>query len=161
FPAVNPLPNAPTTGTHAFVTKIAGTATSTDLGITALTHTPDPVFIGNNVTITVNVTNNGSAAATGVTIFPTSTATTTVSQFTTLVSDSATQGTCNADSFCLIGTLNSGESATATYVLTAQQAQAGTIVASFGVGSNESDPSPNDNVASTTINVVGGVDLQL
>jgi uncharacterized repeat protein (TIGR01451 family) len=161
FPAVNPLPNAPTSGTHAFVTKIANTATSTDLAITALTHTPDPVFVGNNVTITVMVTNNGTAAATGVTIFPTSTATTTVSQFTTLVSDILTQGTCNADLFCFIGTLSPGQSVTATYVLTAQQAQQGTIVASFGVGSNESDPTPGDNVASTTINVTGGVDLQL
>lgn len=161
YPAVGPVPTAPTTGTHAFVTKIASTASLADLAITTLSHSPDPVNAGSNVTITVTVTNNGTAAATGVQIFPTSAASTTTSQLTTLVSATATLGSCTTDEFCLIGSLDPTQSATATYVLTAQQAQQGTIVASFGVGSNESDPTPTDNVASTTINVAGGVDLQL
>src|SRR5262249_37061727 len=37
----------------------------------------------------------------------------------------------------------------------------GTQTVAVGVGGNESDPNPTNNVASTTVNVTGGVDLQL
>lgn len=84
-----------------------------DLAVTK-SDSPDPVGIGNNLTYTVTVTNNGPATATGVTL------TDTLPANVTFVSATPSQGSCTGTSTinCNIGTLNSGVSRTVTIVVT-------------------------------------------
>jgi uncharacterized repeat protein (TIGR01451 family) len=161
FPTVNPLPGTATlVGVHGFVSKIANTAVSTDLAIT-LGHSPDPVPIGQNITFTSTIRNNGPNAATGVTFYPTQVPNSTVNLFKTLATETPSQGTCDANEFCFLGTLAPGASATVTLAVTTSTGQEGTQTVAVGVGGNESDPIPANNVASTIVNVLGAVDLRL
>jgi uncharacterized repeat protein (TIGR01451 family) len=169
FPMVNPLPGAPLAGSlHGFVTKIATTGASTDLSIT-LSHSPDPVTIGQNITFTSTIKNNnppGGASATGVTFYPTQVPNSTIHLFKTLAAGNltnpaTTQGTCDANEFCSIGTLAPGASATVTMVVSTFTGQEGIQTVAVGVGGNESDSTPANNTATTTVNVLGAVDLQL
>src|SRR6266850_3745355 len=161
FPTLNPILPAPAAGlTHGFVSKIATTAVSTDLAIT-LNHSPDPVTIGNNITFTSTITNNGPNAATGVTFYPTQVPNSTIHLFKALATQTPSQGTCDSNEFCFLGTLNSGASATVTLAVTTFTGQEGTQTVAVGVGGNESDSNPSNNVATTTVNVLGAVDLRL
>src|SRR6266851_2331272 len=161
FPTVNPLPGTFAAGTvHGFVAKITNSSVSTDLAIT-LSHTPDPVTIGQNITFTSTITNNGPNAATGVTFYPTQVPNSTILLFKTRVSTTSSVGTCDTNEYCFLGTLASGASATVTLVVSTAPGQEGIQTVSVGVGGNESDSNPSNNVASTTVNVLGAVDLQL
>src|SRR6266478_5071876 len=162
FPTVNPLPGTPAPGTsHGFVSKIGNSSVFTDLAIT-LSHTPDPVTIGNNITFTSTITNNGPSAATGVTFYPTQVPSSTVNLFKTPATTTSTLGTCdNTNEFCFLGTLASGASTTVTLVVSTATGQEGTQTVAVGVGGNESDSNPSNNVATTTVNVLGAVNLQL
>src|ERR1700676_1912485 len=164
FPTLNPLqgPPIPAPGlTHAFVTKIATAGASTDLSIT-LSHSPDPVMIGQNITFISTIKNIGPNPATGVTFYPTQVPNTTPHLFKSLSSETtAPPVTCDSNESCVLGTLASGASATVTVVVNTFTGQEGTQTVAVGVGGNESDPVPANNVATTTVNVLGAVDLRL
>ena len=83
FPTANPLQPAMAGGQEAFVAKIATAAS--DLAVTK-SDSPDPVNAGDNLTYTVNLTNNGPDAASSVIV------TDTLPANTTFVSASVTTG---------------------------------------------------------------------
>ncbi len=83
-----------------------------DVSITK-TDDPDPVLVGGELTYTMMVKNNGALTATDVVV------TDPVPDGTKLLSASSTVGTCSGTSTvtCPIGTLQSGDSATVTAVV--------------------------------------------
>jgi uncharacterized repeat protein (TIGR01451 family) len=165
LPLVNPVSATPPANASAgkvFVMKIGNTTASADLSIT-LGHSPDPVVLNGNLTFTATVTNNdaaGGTTATGVTLYPTIVSGATNLPIALFTSATPSQGTCDISTgFCALSSLAPGATATITLVTT--PTQGGTFTAGFGVGGNESDPNPANNVATTTVNVLGGVSVSL
>src|SRR5262249_14975293 len=130
-----------------------------DLSIT-LTHTPDPIVIGQSVTFNIAAKNNGPNSATDVTTYLAANGLNT--SFFQVTSTTVSSGTCdtvNGGVFCFLGSLASGATATAT--VTATAAIPGPSVVTFGVGGDQSDPIPANNTASTTVNVTATDDVGL
>ena len=121
---------------------------SADLSVTK-TDSPDPVHVGQNLTYTIKVTNNGPDAATGVTAtdpLPKNTGNGTVS---------TTQGTCSiskATVSCSLGTIASG--GTVTITINVKPTSKGQITNTVSV-SSASPPDPNtaNNKATATTTV--------
>ncbi|MGH7770970.1 MAG: DUF7507 domain-containing protein [Candidatus Binatia bacterium] len=119
-----------------------------DLGLTK-TDSPDPVTVGENLTYTVVVTNNGPAAATGVTL------TDTLPGSVTFVSATPTQGTCSesgGEVICILGDLSNGTSATVTIVV--MPTTAGEISNTASVTGNQPDPNTANNTATEATTVI-------
>jgi uncharacterized repeat protein (TIGR01451 family) len=120
---------------------------SADLSITK-TDSPDPVLVGQNLSYTITVTNNGPSTATGVTV------TDALPAGVTFVSSNPSQGSCSGTSTvtCDLGNLANGASATVTIVVT--PTTTGTKTNTACVSANETDPnSGNDcSTATTTVN---------
>ena len=121
-----------------------------DLAVTAA-DSPDPVTVGQTLTYTVTVTNNGPDAATTVTL------TDTLPNSVTLSSASSNQATCSPSGgtvTCTLNTLASGANFAATIVV--QPSATGTIVDTASVSAATADPSGTNNstVTSTTVNAV-------
>jgi uncharacterized repeat protein (TIGR01451 family) len=110
------------------------------------TAAPDPVLLGNTLTYTVTVRNNGPSTATGVV------ATDTLDANNTFQSATSTQGSCSLSGrivTCNIGTLASGSTATVTIRVTATKQ--GNVSNSVSVRANEFDPtSPNNSSSLST-----------
>ena len=117
FPTANPLQAALNGGTDAFLSKLGPTI---NLVVTE-TVTPNPVGVGNNVTFTYTISNQGDLT-TGI-IF-----TDVISSAgATFVSANSSPGQTNCPASggtvtCTVGTLNGGATATVTVVLTPTQA---------------------------------------
>jgi uncharacterized repeat protein (TIGR01451 family) len=114
-----------------------------------LSDAPDPVLQGGVLTYSVSVTNNGPSTATGVTI------TSALPASVVYLGAVASQGSVSAVSnqvTCVLGTLTKG--AKATLSVSVRPLANRTIVASAGVTSNQADPIPANNSA-TTQTVVG------
>src|SRR5438552_3114428 len=82
----------------------------------SMTDAPDPVIVNSNFTYTVTVANAGPDRATNVVL------TDPLPGGVTLVSATASQGTCLQTAgtiTCTLGSLNNGASATATILVTA------------------------------------------
>ncbi|HEY3129920.1 MAG TPA: DUF11 domain-containing protein, partial [Acidobacteriota bacterium] len=119
---------------------------------------PNPVIVGNNLTYTVTVTNNGPSAATAVAL------TDSLPAGVTFVSANATQGSCaqsGGSLNCNLGTLANNAVATVTIIVT--PAAAGTITNTAGVRGNELDPNSANNTAAvtTTVNSPNSADLSI
>jgi uncharacterized repeat protein (TIGR01451 family) len=119
-----------------------------DLAVTK-TDNPDPVVVGQSLTYTVVVVNNGPSQATGVTL------TDTLPAGPAFVSATSTQGSCAQAAgtvTCTIGTMNSGATVTVTIVIT--PAAAGNLSNTASVTSGVSDPTAGNNsaTAATTVN---------
>jgi uncharacterized repeat protein (TIGR01451 family) len=127
-----------------------------DLALTK-TDSPDPVTVGNNLTYTITVTNNGPNPATGVNV------TDALPAGETLVSVTPSQGSCTGTSTinCALGSLANGGSATVTLVVT--PTQTGVISNTASVAANEFDPNLNNNhdTQMTTVNAVPSADLSI
>ena len=116
----------------------------------AITDTPDPVVINDNLTYTITVSNNGPNSAAGVIVadnLPTG---------VTYVSATPSQGTCIGTSTvtCALGSISNGESATVTLVVTPIVAVSGLTNTASITSSSSSDPNPanNSTTAGTTVN---------
>jgi uncharacterized repeat protein (TIGR01451 family) len=113
-----------------------------DLAI-GMVDAPNPIFVGNNLTYSLAITNFGPATAIGVML------TNTLPPGVGVVSASSSQGT-NSNSSGLItfslGNLNSGATASATLVV--QPKFAGTITNSASIVSAVNDPLKGNNSAS-------------
>lgn len=126
-----------------------------DLSVTK-TDAPDPATLGEELTYTVTVTNNGPGDnddATGVTV------TDNLPAGVSFISATATQGSCSragSTVSCNLGDLAKGASATISLVV--EPNGTGTISNSASVSANESDPNPGNNSASasTTVNNTNG-----
>jgi len=125
--------------------------TNTDIAVTKTTA-PNPVQVGNNLTYTLIVTNNGpSNPATGVTL------TDTLPVSVTFVSATSTQGACNVVGgtvTCNIGNVPTATTATISIIVT--PAQSGQITNTATVAGNETDLTPSNNTAQavTTVNAI-------
>ncbi len=123
--------------------ELKGVAPSADLGITK-SDSPDPVHIGQKLTYTIVVTNNGPDDATGVMLrddFP---------KTTGFGSVSTTQGTCSrlkTRVTCSLGTMANGSTATVTLLV--KPTQKGTITNTVTVtATSPVDPNLTNNSAS-------------
>jgi uncharacterized repeat protein (TIGR01451 family) len=120
-----------------------------DLAI-AKTDSPNPVTVGNPLTYTITVTNNGPSEATGVTVLDP------LPNGVTFGSATASQGSCTQSSgtvTCSLGTMVNGASATVTIVVT--PTTAGTITNTASVTGDLSDPITGNNMTPlvpTTVN---------
>jgi uncharacterized repeat protein (TIGR01451 family) len=107
--------------------------------------------VGSSINYTIKATNNGPGGATNVTVSDPLPAN------VTLVSASATQGSCSGSTAlgCSLGTLASGASVTVTVTVTATAV--GTATNTAAVTSNAVDSNPANNSASATTAVSSGV----
>ncbi len=117
---------------------------SADLSVSKA-DSPDPAHVGQKLTYTILVTNNGPDSATGVTL------TDTLPKSTGFGSVSTTQGTCTRAKqvvSCNIGPLASGATATVTIVV--KPTQKGTITNTVTVAATSpNDPNTANNTATT------------
>ena len=119
-----------------------GHVNQADLSVTK-TDNVDPAYVGDNVTYTITVTNNGPDAATNVTVtdsLPGAGA--------TFVSASAGCSVSLGTVTCLIGGLASGASATVTVMVNATAA--GTLIDKASASGSEADPNGANNSAIET-----------
>ncbi|HWN10271.1 MAG TPA: FG-GAP-like repeat-containing protein [Pyrinomonadaceae bacterium] len=131
-------------GTDAFVTKIGVAA---DLSVTKA-DSRDPVMVGNPLTYTIRVTNNGPSSATGVTV------TDALPSQLTFVSATPSQGSCAFNSgtvTCAIGNLSA--SAVAVIAISVTPTTANTISNTATVTANEADDIPANNSATESTKV--------
>ncbi|MFO1487032.1 MAG: proprotein convertase P-domain-containing protein [Verrucomicrobiota bacterium] len=126
-------------------------ASDVAVGIRAL---PNPVTIGNSLTYTISVTNNGPSAASGVVVS---------NNFTSslaLTSANVSQGTATIVGNVVllsIGGMNQGAVVTAT--VTGIPSAEGQIVAKANVRANQTDPVPGNNNATVNTAVSAAADL--
>ncbi|MGE0126744.1 MAG: DUF11 domain-containing protein [Blastocatellales bacterium] len=142
----DPTPNNQSSTTVVTVTP------SADLAITK-TASPNPVRATEEVTFTINVTNNGPSPASDVTV------TDTLASGLTLVSATSTIGACNGTSTitCNIGSLGAtAPNNVATITIKAKIAGTyppGPLANTAVVASSTSDPNNGNNSGSTTVTV--------
>jgi uncharacterized protein (TIGR03437 family) len=145
FPTANPLQATlkSTFASDAFALKLALNA---DLALT-LAESRDPVMVNNQLTYTATVTNNGPDNSGPIAL------TDTLPAGVTLVSATASQGTCSgtATVTCNLGELAAQERATVTLVITA--ATAGTLTNRASVSGTTSDAVQANNSASVETRV--------
>ncbi|HXK30135.1 MAG TPA: SBBP repeat-containing protein, partial [Candidatus Binatia bacterium] len=123
----------------AFVAKVCS-AVCADLSVTK-SDSPDPVRVGDDLTYTITVTNNGPNDATGVVL------TDTLPAGVVLVSATPGAGSCVVTTTvdCDLGGLINGASATVTVVVTTTAK--GTLVNTVSVAGEQADPDIRDNTA--------------
>jgi uncharacterized repeat protein (TIGR01451 family) len=119
-----------------------------DVGVLA-SATPPPIRVGDRITYTLRVTNNGPDGTTGVNLVDT------LPTQASLISASSTKGKCSGVSTvtCKIGTLARGAGATVTIAVRAPAVPA-TLVNTATVSSQKRDPNPDNNVATVVLDVI-------
>jgi uncharacterized repeat protein (TIGR01451 family) len=107
------------------------------------------VLVGTNVVYTIGVTNSGPSASTNAIVSDT------LTSGVTLVSSSATQGSVTPNGQQLIWNVGSlGTNSGAQLTLVVHGNSTGSIVSSAIVNAGTPDPNPDDDSASSTVNVV-------
>jgi uncharacterized repeat protein (TIGR01451 family) len=109
---------------------------------------PNAPTLGNNLTFTATITNAGPDPATNVSV------TDTLPAGATLVSASASQGTCTGSGpvTCALGTIAAGSSVTVTLVVTPTQTGTASLTATVAATEPDSNPANNTVTAATTVN---------
>jgi uncharacterized repeat protein (TIGR01451 family) len=132
-------------GSFTFPSCLGGGA---DLGIRT-TAPPPPIRVGDAIQYVITVANNGPSNTTGVVLKDTP-----PSQ-ATLVSATSTNGRCSgvAPITCKIGALGAGAAATVTITVRAPSTPA-TLTNVATVSSKRPDPNPDNNTATTVLDVV-------
>ncbi|MFZ5365172.1 MAG: peptidoglycan-binding protein [Patescibacteria group bacterium] len=135
--------------------SVSITVESADVAITK-TDAADPVTLGNNIQYDVTVTNNGPSDATNVDV------TDTLPAGVTYVSATPSQGSCSelaGTVTCNLNTINNGNSATITIIVT--PTSSGSFTNNISVTATESDPTPGNNSDSEDTTVGDVADLSL
>jgi uncharacterized repeat protein (TIGR01451 family) len=147
-PDVTATDTAPVTVNPVIPPPPAPPAPTIDLSITK-TGAPNPATVGNQVTWTMVVTNNGPSGATGVTVADP------VPAGTTFVSVATTQGTCTGGAAvsCQLGSMAAGSSVTITLVTLASTK--GTLTNTATTGGNETETNTANNTATASVVVNG------
>ncbi|MBI3811886.1 MAG: DUF11 domain-containing protein [Nitrospirae bacterium] len=135
--------NSATAGT----TVSAPPPPSADLAM-VMTDSPDPVTVGNNLTYSITVTNNGPDTAISTTV------TDTLPSGATFVSSTSDQGSCSGTGTvtCNLGNVSSGAGATVTIVITPTAAGSLSNPASVASGVSDPDSSNNSATEGSTVN---------
>jgi len=126
-----------------------------DLAVTK-SDSPDPVLVGQELTYTVGVQNNGPSAAPGVSLSDT------LPAGVTFTSATPSQGTCSQSAgtvTCPLGTIANGASASVQIKVT--PTTTGSITNQASVSSAVSDPVPANNTASAATTVDPVADLSI
>ena len=153
--ASNIVPNL--TSNTGTATVVVANANSADMSVSK-TAAPSPtVPDGDTLTYTLIVTNiSGGASATNVTV------TDPLPAAVTYLSSSATQGTCSQAGgtvTCLLGTMNSGATATVTIITLAGAPGMASNTAS--VSADQTDPNPANNSSSQTETITAPTRIHL
>jgi len=154
--------NVTATETDPDTSNNSATATTTvnpaiDLAVTK-TDSPDPVTVGNNLTYTVVVVNNGPSPASNVVL------TDPLPANVSFVSANSTQGACSQASgtvTCNIGAMNSGAAVTVTIMVTTNVVGPLSNTASATATETDTVPGNNSATAATTVNPVGQPDFSV
>ena len=127
---------------------------SADLAVVK-TGSPSSLIVGNNVTYTLTVTNNGPDNATGVTL------TDTLPAGATHVSSSTSRGTCSGTTtvVCQLATLSPLQTANVTIVVTLNEV--GTVSNSARVTGDRKDVSSANNTSTVTTQVTSPLTVAL
>lgn len=140
-------------GVVAVLAPASASAATTDLAVSKA-DSPDPVTAGSVLTYTIDVSNLGPEAATGVVV------TDDLPSQVDVVSAVSTQGTCDVKGkkvTCTIGNLAVSEytqGATVTIAVRPKKAGKITNTATVTAGAADTDPAPANNTATTTTTVV-------
>ncbi len=124
-----------------------------DLSV-AMTGSPDPVVLDEDLTYTITVINNGPATATSVTVTDSLPAT------VTYVSTTSSQGTSShvgGGVNCALGSLSANTTATVQIVVI--PTVTGVITSIVTVSADQSDPNPANNTATVTTTVLAPAQL--
>jgi large repetitive protein len=143
----------PTPGNNSD-TETTVVGVSADLSITK-SDSPDPVIAGNNLTYTIDITNNGPSDATGVSIsdpIPAGTSFVSASNGGSLAAGTVTWA---------IGNLASGASRTRTLFVTVNPSRTADLSNTATVSGDQSDPTPGNNDATETTTVNTSADLSI
>jgi len=147
----NQLDPDPSNNSATFVSHVNPVAADLVVGLAAA---PSPLVLGNPLTYTISVTNNGPSAATGVNV------TNILPAGAAVVSATVSQGSITAGGgLWTIGALASGARVTATIVV--MPAAEGTITATATVAGNQLDPLVANNVAAVSTVVGPAADLAI
>ncbi|HKT89465.1 MAG TPA: C25 family cysteine peptidase, partial [Candidatus Sulfotelmatobacter sp.] len=139
----------------ATATVVVADANSADMAIVK-SATQNPVLEGNPLTYMLNVTNNGPATATNVTVADTVPASMIYQSYTT------TQGTCSEAGgtvTCLLGSMANAGTATITILVIPQQP--GQISNTATVAADQVDPNPANNTSTWTETVTAATAITL
>jgi uncharacterized repeat protein (TIGR01451 family) len=124
--------------------KVVSPPTNADLAVT-LADSPDPVIVGNNLTYTITITNNGPEAATGVAVADT------LPAGVSYVSATPSQGSCSGTVTLSCDMLTIANGASASLVLVVRPTVANlTLSNTVTVSGNVTDPTPGNNSSTTT-----------
>lgn len=127
----------------------APTSPSADLQITKTANNAT-VNVGDNVTFTLDVKNNGPSTARNVSVLDS------LPSGLELVSTSPSQGTCNATISCALGTIARNGSVSVTVVAKALSSASGSTVRNTAsVSGDQPDPTSNNNSSFVDVNVAG------
>ncbi len=142
-----PDPNPANNHASVTVNAVSVPTPEADLSIT-LAAAPDPVTVGQILTYTLNVSNNGPSNATGVVLSDV------LPAGVSLVSAQPSQGSCGGATTvsCSLGALAPGGNA--TVLIQVLPNTAGSLTDTASVTSGVSDPNPANNNASVTVTAV-------
>jgi len=132
-----------------------------DLQVVSNSDSPDPVLAGNNITYTINVTNNGPTDAASVTLTD---AVPTGTTFVSMTQNTGPSFTCTPNTGnCSISSLASGASAQFTLVVkvNSNAANNSIITDTASISSSTADGTPGNNSATATTTVNTQADLSV
>jgi uncharacterized repeat protein (TIGR01451 family) len=143
----------PDNNTTTETTTVSPPPTDADL-VVAKTDAVDPVTVGDPVTYTVTVTNDGPVDATGVTV------TDTLDAATSYVSATPDQGSCSETGgtiTCDLGAIAAGDSVDITIV--ADPTAVGSVTNTVAVTGDQPDPDPDNNTTTETTTIAATPEL--